>query len=1093
MPRSYVLRRPEPGGSTPPVLDATQRAVVEHPGGPLLVLAGPGTGKTTTLVEAVAARIQSQGLAPERVLVLTFSRRAAEELRSRIATRLGPRSATPPALTFHSFCYGLVRRLTPVDAFGQPMNLLSAPEQDVRIRELLRGTRESAKVQWPAALDAALRARGMAPELQRLLSRARTLGMEPGELAAAGEVHERPEWVAAGEFFAEYLDVMDAQGLVDYTELVHRAGTLLSDPVNLAALRAELALVVVDEYQDTDPAQVALLHRLAGDGRDLIAFGDPDQSIYAFRGAEVRGILEFPREFRSSDGVRAPVVALASTRRFGSGILAASRAIATRLPLPPGLDEATREAFRHPAPLDPPYGDGRVDVRTFTSPGAEAEHIADLLRRAHLDDGLPWSSMAVLVRSGARFIPRLRRALGSAGVPVEVAGDELPLRAEPAVQVLLRVLRVAERLHRADHEDDHSGLSVRERARPTLVDPEEASTLLTSPLCGMDPAALRRLARALRRLDDRPSGQLLAEALVDTDLLTLAPPGLAAPARRLAALLRAAADQLRGGEPPEQVLWQVWHGSRWPRRLAAAVEKGGAAARSAHRDLDAVCALFDLAARAEERQRRRGLGALLDEIEDQQIPAQTLAEQAVRGQGVRLLTAHRAKGLEWRLVVVAGVQERLWPDLRRRGSLLRTDQLAEEGLRMPPSTASLLAAERRLFYVALTRAQERVVVTAVASSAEEGDQPSRFLTELRPDLPAEELRNGAVGRPLRPLSLRGLLGELRLRIEQTDDPAARAALARRIARLAAARSATAPRLPAAHPDSWWGVAAETRSSVPVRPAAEPLALSGSAVDSLARCPLRWFLAREAGGETAQTSARGFGSIVHALAAAVHTGEVDADIDALDAHLDRVWGELDFAVPWADHSERQEAHDALVRFLAWHGGHRGRSALAAEHPFAVTFTVAGEEIMLRGSMDRVELDADGRVVVIDFKTGKSQPSHEELAAHPQLGAYQLAVLHGAADDLVAAPVQLGGAELVQLRKQCRGGAVKVQRQEPLAGDLPLAESQLVAAARSIRSEDFAATTGPHCGYCEFATCCPAQLAGLSILSAGVSPPARSSDG
>ena len=135
-----------------PLLDDAQRAVVDHAGGPLLVLAGPGTGKTTTLVEAVVDRIERRGATPDSILVLTFSRKAAADLRMRIAGRLGRTVITPVAMTFHAFCYALVRRFAPTDGFASPIRLLTGPEQEFRVRETLLGTLETRRTEWPASL-----------------------------------------------------------------------------------------------------------------------------------------------------------------------------------------------------------------------------------------------------------------------------------------------------------------------------------------------------------------------------------------------------------------------------------------------------------------------------------------------------------------------------------------------------------------------------------------------------------------------------------------------------------------------------------------------------------------------------------------------------------------------------------------------------------------------------------------------------------------------------------------------------------------------------------------------------------------------------
>ena len=140
-----------------------------------------------------------------------------------------------------------------------------------------------------------------------------------------------------------------------------------------------------------------------------------------------------------------------------------------------------------------------------------------------------------------------------------------------------------------------------------------------------------------------------------------------------------ARGDLAEGGTVEEVLWRLWEGSDWGRRLRRATQGGGQAARLAHRDLDALCALFEVAARTEEQEGHTSVREFLATLRAQQIPADTLADRGVRGEAVRLLTAHRSKGLEWRLVVVAHVQEGAWPDLRRRDSLLQADRIGRDG------------------------------------------------------------------------------------------------------------------------------------------------------------------------------------------------------------------------------------------------------------------------------------------------------------------------------------------------------------------------------------------------------------------------------
>ncbi|WP_079055888.1 ATP-dependent helicase [Streptomyces caeruleatus] len=1113
---AYRLVRTPVVRTAPPRLDAAQRAVVDHKTGPLLVLAGPGTGKTTTLVESVASRV-ARGGDPERILVLTFSRKAAVELRDRMALRMGAARA-PRATTFHSFCYALVRAHQDSDLFAEPMRLLSGPEQDVTVRELLAGQPDLerlglAHVRWPDELRACLTTRGFADEVRAVLARSRELGLGPDALDAFAHRIGRPDWRAAAAFLAEYLDVLDMQGVLDYAELVHRAVLLARRPEAAQRLAAQYDAVYVDEYQDTDPAQVRLLHALAGGGRTLVAFGDPDQSIYAFRGADVNGILEFPHAFPRADGRPAPVEVLRTSRRSGAALLAATRLLTQRMP----LTRLPAEKVRAHRELTPVREGGRVEVFTYPTAGTELDNIADILRRAHLEDGVPWGEMAVLVRAGSRTIPTVRRALTAAGVPLDIDGDDLPLRHEPAVAPLLTALRAvatAEASVRAEaetatEEPEPSRLDTEtapeqpepswldtetstEQPEPSWLDTETALTLLASPLAAMDAADLRRLGRALRDEERAagnplppPSDELLARALAEPERLAVHDPTYARGAQRLGALLRKARERLAGGGTAEEALWDLWEGTPWPTRLERAARRGGAAGRNADRDLDAVCALFATATRAEERTGGRGALNFLAEIEAEDIAADTLTRRAVRPDAVRLMTAHRSKGLEWRLVVVAGVQEGLWPDLRRRGSLLEADRIGRDGLAEPLTPGALLAEERRLFYVAATRARERLVVTAVKAPADDGDQPSRFLTEL-----GVEPRD-VTGRPRRPLAVAALVAELRA---TTVDPRAsdtlREAAARRLARLAAlADEDGRPLVPSAHPYRWWGMFEPTESKVPLRDRDQPVVLSGSALDQLANtCSLQWFLGREVKADAPATVAQGFGNVVHVLADEVASGHTPADLAVLMERLDSVWNALAFDAPWKSAQEKDNARVALERFLKWHVMDRaGRTPVASEHDFDVTLEAGEFEVRVRGQMDRVEADGEGRAYVVDFKTGKQAPSAAEVARHPQLAVYQLAVHEGAVDEAFdGVRPEPGGAELVQLRQGAAkrdGGDTlpKVQGQEPLdGGEGEWVGDLLATAAGKVLDERFTPTAGQHCTHCAFRASCSARPEGRHVV-------------
>ena len=1058
-----VLRRRSVRRAAAPALDSEQARVVAHPGGPLLVLAGPGTGKTTTLVEAVVDRIERRGLAPEQVLVLTFSRKAAQELRERVTARLGRTTRGALALTFHAYAFALLRRELAA-AGGPPLRLLSGPEQDLEVARLLEGDLDDGAARWPEALRPAVPLRGFRRELRDLLQRAQERGLDGQVLADLGAALGRPEWQAAGSFLDAYegrFALDPSAEVLDHSGLVRAAAGLLEGDDELRAReRAARSVVLVDEYQDTDPAQVRLLQALAGGGRDLVAVGDPDQSIYAFRGADVRGILDFPQAFRSVDGAPAPVVELRTGRRSGPVLLAASRAVAARLPAG-GLTPGFRDLRPDPAAV---RDEGQVEVLFAPSPTAEAALVADVLRRAHLHDGLAWSQMAVLLRATPRSSAVLRRGLLAAGVPVAVPADEVPLVEEPLVRALLDLIAAA--------------------LRPDGVRADDVLALLTGPLVRADALAVRRLRRTLREVDlagggSAASDDLLVEALVDPRALLAVGDRARAPMERLHRLTAAVRDGAATGSA-EEVLWAAWETSRLATRLEQESLSGGTRGAVADRSLDAVLALFDAAARYVDRLPHASVLGFLDDVDAQEVPGDTLAQRTPEGDAVRVMTAHASKGLEWPLVVVAGVQEGVWPDLRLRGSLLGSDELAAVAAsldtgapdptagpaRAPDRRAELLAEERRLFYVAVTRARSRLVVTAVSGS-EGDDRPSRFVEELGVPLPE---RVSAVGRPL---TGAGLVAELRHVAATSPDPALREAACLRLADAARLDGEHVPHVAAAHPDRWWGLAPLSDDAPLVR-AGESVRVSPSKVEAFDTCSLRWFLESAVGVASTTGPAQVVGTLVHALAE-LGSGPDALDEQALTTRLDEVLPELDLGAPWAVRRRREEAVEQLRKFLIWQR-ECGRELVGTELAVEVPF---GDRAVLAGRVDRLERDAQGRAVVVDLKTGSSKPSKAELARHPQLGVYQLAVALGAFADEHGLS-EPGGAALLQLKK---GKGADEQLQGALADDDDpgWARALVERVVDGMSGSEFPATVNEHCARtCSVRASCPAWPEGEGVL-------------
>src|SRR5271166_5851514 len=699
--------------------DAEARALLA-PGlrGRVRVLGGPGTGKSSLLVDAAVAQIGA-GVDPESVLLLTGSGRVGVRERSALTTALlrarftGPCRAAvrePLVRTVHGYAYAVLRRAAE-RAGDAPPRLVTSAEQDAIIRELLAGDLEDgplAASAWPADLLPALRTAGFANELRNLLARCSERGVDPQELERMGRRCGRPEWTAAGQFARQYEQVMLLRAAVGTAapqattpalgaaELVGAALEAFAvDPELLASERARVRVLLIDDAQQLDP-QAARLVRVLAAGTELVLIaGDPNQAVFGFRGGEPAGLL-------ADDTLS---VNLTVSQRCSPAVARTVSRIAGRLP---GSSDG-RQIEGAGAE------DGSVTVRLAASAHAEAAMIADALRRAHLIDGVPWSQMAVIVRSVPRAAARLPRALAAAGVPVAVPPIGGPLSQEPAARALLTVLA----------------------ATADGLDGEQALTLLTGPIGRVDPVALRQLRRTLQRSQDGCAPKTFGELLIAALTGEMPPAGTrSGPLRRVRAVLDAAARCHRDGLDPRYTLWAAWHRSGLQRRWLTACERGGPSGAQAVRDLESVTALFDITDHYVSRTSGASLRGLVEHVAALHLP-RISPEPAPGAEQVTVLSAHAALGHEWELVVIAGLQDGLWPNTVPRGGVLGTQRLLDvlDGVAEDASLrAPLMAEERRLLVAAMGRARRRLLVTAIDSDTgndgREAALPSAFFYEI---------------------------------------------------------------------------------------------------------------------------------------------------------------------------------------------------------------------------------------------------------------------------------------------------------------------------------------------------------------------------
>jgi RecB family exonuclease len=586
------------------------------------------------------------------------------------------------------------------------------------------------------------------------------------------------------------------------------------------------------------------------------------------------------------------------------------------------------------------------------------------------------------------------------------------------------------------------------------LDEDRAEALLTGPIGRVDPVSLRRLRRALRRT--RTS---LPAAL------TGRPPQLAGAlgtaVKRVRSVLSGAARANRDHHDPRYTLWQAWERSGLQRRWLTLAERGGVDGALADRDLAAVTALFDIADAYVTRTTGASVSGLLDHVAALQLPPVS-ADAAVGAETVAVLSPHAALGRDWEMVVIAGVQEGLWPNTTPRGGVLGTQRLLDvlDGLGDDVSArAPLLAEERRLLVTAMGRARRRLLITAVDSDAgDEAMLPSSFVTELAAlttdaaDAPAAPVQAPPV------LSPSAVVGRLRAVVCAPDGTVAddqRHSAAKQLARLAAAGVA------GADPSQWHGTAALSTEEPLWSGDEHTVTLSPSTLATLTDCPLRW-LAEAHGGTGPRQLSSTLGSVVHALVA-----ESRSEV-ALIADLERLWAALPFDSPWYSANELDRHRLMLSAFMAWRAS--TRHELTEVGTEVALNGVVAPGVQVRGRIDRLERDPQGRLVIVDVKTAKSPVTKDDAQQHAQLGLYQLAVASG----LLADGDEPGGGRLVYVGKPSAGGGATEREQTALAADdIAGWRAAVGAAAAATAGPQFTARVNDGCAHCPVRPSCPAQ--------------------
>lgn len=976
-------------------LDDSQVAVIELPDEASAVVVGaPGSGKTTTIIELMADRVRGRGWHPNDLVVITPSRASASRLRDRLALRLGVATEGPLARTINSLAFEAVsfaRR-----SAGQPLpRLLTGGEQDSDIAQLLEGHKvEGAGPEWPDPLVPDVRElRGFRTELRETMMRATEYGLTAARLNELALRHDKPEWAAVADFQTEYLQVMGElrPHQLDAAELVAAAVRSIDAGVIPESL-LRLRLIIIDDLQDATKATISLVAALIRHKASVVAFGDPDVASNTFRGGEADVVARFGAELGRKD---LATMYLRNSHRQGTSLLALTGAVTSR------IGTAQTVGHRHPAVEAMVPVPGEVFTLLSPTPARLWSTVARRLRGQHVNDGAAWNDMAIIVRSRAQ-VPAIARALALADVPTRTDSGGTPLREDGAARALLAVVE--------------AGVG---RAPVTA---ELATELLLGPFGGLDKLSLRRLRLALRTEEiagggDRPSDDLLIEALEAPGRFATIDHSSSRAAARLAGTFDLIGTAGRDGASIEELLWLAWdrsgHAPEWREQALGT----GILAVEANRNIDGVLALFTAAKRFVERDPAAPASAFLSAVLDAEVPEDTLAP-AARADAVLVTTPAGVIGLEFDTVVVAGLQDGVWPNLRPRGSLLYPAELVTAhvagsdpgaGMSTMDARKAVLSDELRMFALAVSRARHEVVLAAVANDDEAVSVFFDLAPEGSPPLSAEI-------EP--PLTLRGLVGKLRRELTESNGTAAHAAA--NLALLAERGIA------GAHPNEWHGVL-DSSSDEPLFLDDEVVSVSPSRLGAFEESPLDWFIDSVSG--TQSSTAMGLGTIVHW---AMETAK-DPDVEAVWAAIESRWSELIFEAPWIAEQQKRAARQLASAVAEYLGDfdREKKQLVTAEERFSLEIGRA----RVNGSIDRVERSPDGSVVIVDLKTGKPETSQPVIDEFPQLGAYQLAYATGVLNDVLE-PLgehQPGGAKLLFVREGKGGKSYREGVQAPLSDE------------------------------------------------------------
>ena len=999
------------------VLQASQLGAVNLPAEAVATVIGsPGSGKTTCL-KARFLHLVDKGAKPEQVVVIAQTRDSANLYRDELALELQGATAGPIAKTLASLAFSVVvDRARKIKA--PTPTLLSGSEQDAMLQEIINSQNPEI---WPKQLDATVRSlTGFRTELRDLIAVAIEHGISPSKLAELAMVQNVPQWQAASVCYEQYLKMQNSVELQKYdsASLLREAALIVSKKEELPESINQIKTLLIDDAQELTPAAAEFIFSLTQLGAGVCLFGDPDVATLSFRVANPKAMILLAEKIAGSKKVQSETIYLEPIHQVRPAELSLALAkVSSQIEVARAGRQRRGLTPSNKAELG---GEGLV-AKVFRSRTDELSYVAGVLRRRHLFDGVSWSNMAVVARSRPE-LDALALVLSSHSVPVRVSGSATALKSDHASGELLRLAQVC--------------LS----EEPITL--AKAEQLLVSEVCGLDALGLLRLKRSLRKAHqdkDESTDELLLAAFSEPALISL----LRSPEARKAEKFIRLIDETRqlANEPDsttEAVLWNLISGTSLMDRWVVASRGVSELSMQAGKNLDSVMTLFAAAARFTDRNpQSRPIDFVLDQLA-REVPEDSLALNNYSGHFVSLLTPSGLIGRSFDTVVLPGLIEGIWPNLKPRSSLLGAQALdalaAGEIQNTSELTKSELSGELRMFNKALGSARARVLVTA---TDQEEEQISQFVTLVHGSIPEPE---NVIPRSL---TLRSLAGDMRRELASGSGNSSELAMG--LARLAAAN------VPGSDPASWYGLLPLSTEEPLSDLSKDLVTVRPSQLQSYLKCPLHWFLQTH-GGRSDSFSAS-LGTLVHEVLETT----TSSDLSELQELTDSRWHSLEFEADWLEDLGKRRAAKMLANLANYlrQFEDQGSVVLAKEQNFRFEF----DHVRVQGQVDRIEKYENGTIMIVDLKTGGVAPSEADTANNPQLALYQMALLEGGFAEIGKINEdQLAGAKLLIV-----GGEKYTERPQPAMNESTSSnfKKMLIETTEGMAKQVFVAQISNHC--------------------------------